>query len=124
MIWLAEVVLPAARDKAAELVTKLPVLLVLIVPLFVMVPVALSVKVVAAPLVGAIAAPAATVKSPFTSMVTFDVAKADEMADAVEALMVISSGSRSQWPALPSFAVTSTTVDLRISRMPEELVST
>ena len=93
---MALVVLPAANDKAAEFVTKLPPSLVLIVPLFVMVPVAFSVKVVAAPLTGAMAAPAATVKSPLTSMVTFEVAKAEEMADAVEALMVISSGSRSQ----------------------------
>ena len=121
---MAEVVLPAARDKAAELVTKLPVSLVLIVPLLVMVPVAFRVKVVAAPLVGAMVAPAATVRSPLTSIVTFDVAKADEIAVAVEALMVIDSGSRSQEPALPSLAVTSTTVDLRISSTPEELVST
>ena len=117
-------VLPAERDKAAELVTKLPLSLVLMVPLFVMVPVALRVKVVAAPFVGAIDAPAATVRSPLTSMVTFDVAKALEIAVAVEALMVIPSGSKSQFPALPSFAVTSTTVDLRISRTPDELVST
>ena len=124
VIWLAEVVLPAARDKAAELVTKLPPSLVLIMPLLVMVPVAFNVRVVAAPLVGAIAAPAATVRSPLTSMVTLEVAKADEIALAVELVMTKSSGSRSQWPALPSLAVTSTTVDLRISRMPEELVST
>ena len=93
-------------------------------PLLVIVPVAFNVRVVAAPLVGAMAAPTATVKSPLTSMVTFDVAKADEIAVAVEALIIISSGSRSQWPALPSLAVTSTTVDLRISKTPEELVST
>ena len=90
----------------------------------VIVPVAFKVKVVAAPLVGAIAAPAATVKSPLTSMVTFDVAKAAEMALAVELVMVISSGSSNQCPALPSFAVTSTMVDLAISRMPDEEVST
>ena len=89
-----------------------------------MVPVAFRVKVVAAPFVGAIDAPAATVKSPLTSMVTFDVANALEMALAVEALMVIPSGSKSQLPALPNLAVTSTTVDLRISRIPDELVST
>ena len=93
---MALVVLPSARESAAELVTKLPLALVLMVPLFVMVPVAFSVKVVAAPLTGAIAAPAATVKSPLTSMVTLDVAKAEEMALAVEALMVISSGSSNQ----------------------------
>ena len=117
-------VLPAARDKAAELVTKLPVSLVLMVPLLVMVPVALRVKVVAAPLVGAMAAPAATVKSPLTSMVTLEVESAAEIAVAVELVMVKPSGSKSQWPALPNLAVTSTTVDLRISRTPDELVST
>ena len=117
-------VLPAARDKAAELVTRLPVSLVLMVPLFVMVPVAFNVRVVAAPLVGAMAAPAATVKSPFTSMVTFDVASAEDIAAAVELVMVISSGSKSQCPALPSLAVTSTMVDFAISRMPDEEVST
>ena len=122
---MAEVVLPAARDKAAELVTKLPVLLVLIVPLLVIVPVAFSVKVVAAPLGAALmAAPLATVRSPLTSMVTFEVVSAAEMAVAVELLMVKLSGSNNQEPALPNFAVTSTTVDLRISRMPDELVST
>ena len=118
-------VLPAARDKAAELVTKLPVLLVLMVPLLVIVPVAFSVKVVAAPLGAALmAAPLATVRSPLTSMVTFEVVSAAEIAVAVELLMVISSGSSNQWPALPNFAVTSTTVDLRMSKTPDELVST
>ena len=121
---MALVVLPAERDKAAELVTRLPVSLVLMVPLLVMVPVAFKVKVVAAPLVGAMAAPAATVRSPLTSIVTFEVASALEIAVAVEALMVIDSGSRSQDPALPSLAVTSTTVDLRMSKTPDELVST
>ena len=121
---MALVVLPAERDKAAELVTRLPLSLVLMVPLLVIVPVAFKVRVVAAPLVGAIDAPAATVKSPLTSMVTFEVAKALEIALAVEALMVIPSGSKSQLPALPSLAVTSTTVDLRISKIPDELVST
>ena len=122
---MALVVLPDARDSAAELVTKLPVLLVLMVPLFVMVPVALRVKVVAAPLGAALmAAPLATVKSPLTSMVTFEVVSAAEIAVAVEALIVKLSGSKSHIPALPNFAVTSTTVDLRISSTPEELVST
>ena len=106
------------------MVTKLPVLLVLIVPLLVIVPVAFKVKVVAAPVGAAVmAAPLATVRSPLTSMVTFDVVSAEEMAAAVELVTVRLSGSRSQEPALPSFAVTSTTVDLRISRTPEELVS-
>lgn len=122
---MALVVLPLAKDRAAELVTKLPVLLVLIVPLLVIVPVALRVKVVAAPLGAALmAAPLATVRSPLTSMVTFEVVRAAEMAVAVDALMVSSSGSRSQDPALPSLAVTSTTVDLRMSKTPDELVST
>ena len=122
---MALVVLPADKDKAAELVTKLPVLLVLMAPLLVMVPVAFKVKVVAAPVGAAvIAAPAATVRSPLTSMVTFEVARAEEIAVAVEALIVIDSGSRSQDPAVPSLAVTSTTVDLRMSKTPDELVST
>ena len=116
--------LPAESDKAAELVTKLPVLLVLIVPLLVIVPVAFKVKVVAAPFVGAMAAPAATVRLPLTSIVTLDVAKAEEIAVAVELVMVKLSGSKSQEPALPNLAVTSTTVDLRMSSKPVELVST
>ncbi len=113
-------VLPAARERAAEFVTKLPVSPVLMMPLLVMVPVAFNVRL---PL-PVIAAPLATVRSPFTSMVTLEVVSAAEMAVAVEALMVISSGSKSQCPALPSLAVTSTIVDLAISRIPEELVST
>ena len=122
---MALVVLPEAKDKAAELVTKLPVLLVLIVPLFVMVPVAFKVRVVAAPVGAALmAAPAATVRSPLTSMVTLELESAAEIAVAVELVMVKLSGSKSQEPALPSLAVTSTTVDLAISKMPDELVST
>ncbi len=117
---MALVLLPLAKVSSVELVTRLPVLPVLMVPALVMVPVAFKVR-LALPVMEA---PAAIVRSPLTSMVTFEVAKALEMAVAVEALMVISSGSSNQCPALPSLAVTSTTVDLRISKMPDELVST
>lgn len=121
---MALVVLPVDKESAAELVTRLPESLVLIVPLLVIVPVAFNVSVVAAPLVGAIAALEEIVKSPLTSMVTFEVAKAADTADAVEASITMFSGSKSQEPALPNLAETSTIVDLRISKTPEELVST
>lgn len=117
---MALVVLPAARLSSAELVTRLPVKPVSIVPALVMVPVAFSVR-LALPVM---AAPLATVRLPLTSMVTLEVAKAEEIALAVELSMTISSGSKSQCPALPSLAVTSTTADLRISKTPDELVST
>ena len=117
---MALVVLPAARASSAEFVTIVPVRPVSIVPALVILPVALRVR-LALPVMEA---PAAMVRSPFTSIVTLEVAKAAEMAVAVELVITRSSGSSSQLPALPSLAVTSTMVDLRISKIPDELVST
>ena len=123
VISLAEVMLPSDKIKDAEFVTKLPSSLVMMLPLLVIAPVALSVKVVAAPLLGAITASAAKVKSPFTSIVTFETAKAAEIASAVEAPITMSSGSSNQVPMRPRAAVTSTMVVRRISSTNVALVS-
>ena len=144
--------LPEARFTVAALITILPFSVAVIDPLLVIVPVAFKVKVVpvellielvedlleallAVPLAVLLAvllavfaapemdAPAATVRSPLTSIVTFEVAKAPDMADAVLASIVIFSGSKSHMPALPSLAETLTITDLAISKIPFELVS-
>ena len=136
--------LPEARFTFAAFSTILPFSVAVIDPLLVIVPVAFKVKVVpedpltellielveevpeellavfAAPEMDA---PAATVRSPLTSIVTFEVAKAPDMADAVLASMVIFSGSKSHMPAFPSLAETLTITDLAISKIPFELVS-
>ena len=136
--------LPEARFTFAAFSTILPFSVAVIDPLLVIVPVAFKVKVVpedpltelleallavllAVPLAvfaaPEIDAPAATVRSPLTSIVTFEVAKAPDIADAVLASMVIFSGSKSHIPALPSLAETLTITDLAISKIPFELVS-
>ena len=136
--------LPEARFTFAAFSTILPFSVAVIDPLLVIVPVAFKVKVVPEdPLTELLAvllavlleeplavfaapeidAPAATVRSPLTSIVTFEVAKAPDMADAVLASMVIFSGSKSHIPALPSLAETLTITDLAISKIPFELVS-
>ena len=136
--------LPEARFTVPALSTILPFSVAVIEPLLVIVPVAFKVKVVPAEVpdelleallavllavpLGVFAAPeidapAATVRSPLTSIVTFEVAKAPDIADAVLASMVIFSGSKSHMPALPSLAETLTITDLAISKIPLELVS-
>ena len=136
--------LPEARFTVPALSTILPFSVAVIEPLLVIVPVAFKVKVVPAEVpdelleallavllavpLGVFAAPeidapAATVRSPLTSIVTFEVAKAPDIADAVLASMVIFSGSKSHMPALPSLAETLTITDLAISKIPFELVS-
>ena len=140
--------LPEARFTVAAFITILPFSVAVIDPLLVIVPVAFKVKVVpedpltellealltvllavllAVPLAvfaaPEIDAPAATVRSPLTSIVTFEVAKAPDIADAVLASMVIFSGSKSHMPAFPSLAETLTITDLAISKIPFELVS-
>ena len=136
--------LPEARFTFAAFSTILPFSVAVIDPLLVIVPVAFKVKVVPVevpeellielldvPLAALFAvfaapeidAPAATVRSPLTSIVTFEVAKAPDMADAVLASIVIFSGSKSHMPALPSLAETLTITDLAISKIPFELVS-
>ena len=140
--------LPEARFTFAAFSTILPFSVAVIDPLLVIVPVAFKVKVVpvevpeelliepveellavllAVPLAvfaaPEIDAPAATVRSPLTSIVTFEVAKAPDIADAVLASIVIFSGSKSHMPALPSLAETLTITDLAISKIPFELVS-
>ena len=116
-----EVVLPAARLIAAEFNANT---LADTVPLLVIVPVAFKVKVELVFGNAAIVASAATLKLPTTAIVTFAVDKAFEIALAVELVITISSGSKSQCPVCPLRADTSTKIARPKSNLPAELVST
>jgi hypothetical protein len=118
---LEEVVLPAARLIAVEFRART---LAETLPLFVMVPVAFKVKVELVLGSAAIVASAATLKLPMTSIVTFAVESAFDIALAVELVMTISSGSNNQCPVRPLAADTSTTMARPKSNVPAELVST